>query len=435
MSRPAPAVCLVTPGYVATTPRVVKEADALAAAGYRVRVVFTEGDLDRLRAFDAALLGGKPWRWVAVGWARTAARERSRFWRLTLRHQVARRLPARWLRSRALLASAEHRVYPALARAAAAEPADLFIGHYPAGLAAAAHAAERWGAALGFDAEDLHAAEPPETPEGRERRQRITWIERTLLPRCAHVSAASDGIADALAARYGIPRPVAVHNAFPAADRRPARHGDRVRRGAELSLYWFSQVIGLDRGLQDAIRAVGLLGGPVQLHLRGECGASTRAELFRVAAEARCGALHVHPLVPPDEIVASASEHDVGLALEQPINASRALSVTNKLFAYLAAGLAVAATDLPGQAGVLATCPGAGRLYTPGDHRTLAWHLEEWRRDPRCLRAAKTDARAAVAARWCWEIESRALVAAVDAVLRPRATACAASRPVRAGAP
>jgi glycosyltransferase involved in cell wall biosynthesis len=311
-------------------------------------------------------------------------------------------------------------VYPALARAAAAEPAELFIGHYPAGLAAAAHAAARWRTRLGFDAEDLHAAEPPDTAAGRRQAQRIEWIERALLPRCTHRTAVSVGVAEALAARYAIPRPVAVHNAFPLAGLPGPPRPPLDRRGPELSLHWFSQVVGLDRGLQDAIRAAGCLGGPVQIHVRGTCLDSTRDALLRLAAASGVvSSLHFHPPVPPADLIARAAEHDVGLALEESVNESRALSVTNKLFAYLAAGLAVAATDLPGQRAVLETCPEAARLYTPGDHRALAACLEEWRRDPARLRAARAAALSAARTRWCWEVERRVLVAAVDAILRP----------------
>ena len=39
MKPPARRICLITPGHVASTPRLVKNADALAAAGYEVHVV------------------------------------------------------------------------------------------------------------------------------------------------------------------------------------------------------------------------------------------------------------------------------------------------------------------------------------------------------------------------------------------------------------
>ena len=38
-TRPETRVCLVTTGHVSTTPRLIKEADSLVAAGYQVQVV------------------------------------------------------------------------------------------------------------------------------------------------------------------------------------------------------------------------------------------------------------------------------------------------------------------------------------------------------------------------------------------------------------
>src|SRR5690242_7711009 len=39
MTLASPLICLITPGHLSSTPRLVKEADALVEAGYRVHVV------------------------------------------------------------------------------------------------------------------------------------------------------------------------------------------------------------------------------------------------------------------------------------------------------------------------------------------------------------------------------------------------------------
>ena len=52
-------ICIVTPGYISSTPRVMKEADALAEAGFRVRVVFSQGDLADIRRHDQLVLRGR----------------------------------------------------------------------------------------------------------------------------------------------------------------------------------------------------------------------------------------------------------------------------------------------------------------------------------------------------------------------------------------
>lgn len=433
MTAAPPSICIVTPGYLASTPRVVKEADALHQAGYRVRVVSTEGDLDVLREHDHILARAKPWRWSVVRWSRRRPGERWLYWRATVQRAIARGAPAvlwsRW----ALAERAEGRLYLALARAADAEPADLFIGHYPVGLAAAARAAAARGARLGYDAEDLHTGEDLTSPEGRRSAGRIEAIERKYLGRCTWISAAAPRIADALAEGYGIPRPQVVHNAFPWADRGQIDGQVRERRGADLSLCWFGQTIGLDRGIGDAIRAAGALSAPVEIHLRGSARPEVRHAVLDLARESGVAErVHLHPAVPPTELLSRVAEHDVGLALDQGHTVSNALTVTNKIFVYLLGGLAIAATDVPGQRDLLSSCGSAGALYPRGDWRALAAVLERWQHFPKRLQACRDAALTAARTRWNWERESRPLV---EAIARALSAAPAPGAPLPHAAP
>jgi len=109
-----------------------------------------------------------------------------------------------------------------------------------------------------------------------------------------------------------------------------------------LSLYWYSHVIGHDRGLQDALDAIALLGSGVRLHVRGTLAAG-RANPVAVNARALGIENEVHflPPVPPDELVERAAQHDVGLAVETGETENRRIAVTNKILSYFLAGLAV----------------------------------------------------------------------------------------------
>lgn len=414
-------VCVVTPGYISSTPRVVREADALAAAGFDVRVIFAQGQLEEIREFDATVLTDRRWRSASFGWSNGRSEERWDYYRSGIRHRLADMITRSGVAHAAVIDRAEGRVYPELAALAGAEPADLFIGHYPSGLAAAAWAARRHGALLGYDVEDLYADTYPLTQAWERARGRILDIEHRYVPGCAHISAVSGPVADAFQQRYASRPPIIVHNCHPWADRDTMDGQVLDRQGPELSLFWFSQTVGLDRGLQQAIRAIGLSGTPVQLHIRGSVAEDVRAELVRLAT--LCGAvssLHFHPICAPAELLSRAAEHDVGLALETEEALNRTLTVTNKLFLYLTAGLAVAATDLPGQRGVLTTCPAAGELHAAEDAETLAAHLRTWARDPDALVKAKQAALQAARTSWNAETEGRRVASAVSALLGNR---------------
>jgi len=409
----------VTGTSVAHNPRLVKEADALAAAGYRVRVVAFQSR-GWVAERDRLLAAGRPWRHEPVSIVPATIAGRWRFWWSRLRMHFFLRVLSRLSMARGIAERSFVRSYPELLAAALREPADLFIAHTPQALPVAAAAAAHFGAPLGFDAEDLHTGELPPAAQGTRQQRLVAYVEGKYIERCAYISAPTDGIADELARLYGIPRPVVLHNVFPWAERAALDGETRDRRGPTLSLYWYSQVISLGRGIGDAIRAAGLLTQPVQLHLRGTVDPSERAAIMALAQE--CGVadqLQLHPSAPPEELIARAAEHDVGLALEPGLahSLNNALTVSNKLFSYLLAGLAIAASDTPGQRAVLQTCPQAGALYQPGDYQALALALRGWQERPEGLADARRAALEAARSRWSWEHERQRFLEVVERVL------------------
>ncbi len=413
-SRMSPSVCIVTPGYLSSTPRVVKEADALHEAGMNVRVVHTWGGLQHKRRHDRALLQEKDWSVDTVRWSPDRLAEWGTYVRYTLQQRLAQWIPKKTWRATQVAEQVQHRMYPALASRVAEESADLYIGHYSTGLAAAAQGADRHDAKLGYDAEDYHVGQQP---DNQSRIERVDFIERRYLSRCAHVTASSKGIASALVDRYDIDRPYVVHNMFPWAERDNLDGKTKDRNGEALSVYWFSQTVGLNRGLQDAIRAVGLLDASVQLHFRGTLPDEVGRELRSIAEESDVAEqLHFHPQVPPDELLVRTAEHDVGLTLEHGKTPNRALCVTNKLFHYPLAGLAVAATDVPGQRHLLEEHPTFSGLYEPGDVEGLAAVLRRWT-DREALQEAKSSALETARSRWNWEREKGKLVDQVAEVV------------------
>jgi glycosyltransferase involved in cell wall biosynthesis len=65
----------------------------------------------------------------------------------------------------------------------------------------------------------------------------------------------------------------------------------------------------------------------------------------------------------------------------------------------------------------MATCPGVGFVYQPGDHRALGRGLQQLLDQPMLLEERKRAALRAAKERWNWEIESRTLVDLVQRTL------------------
>lgn len=410
--QPPKRVCLVTTGHPSTNPRLVKEADALAGAGYDVRVVACA--FAPWAEIADAEFGGRPWApWTVVRFGEAASSSARHA--LRARRALARQVAGRGDVHTFVAVRALQYVVPELTRAAARAPADLYVAHNLAALPAAVHAARCHGAPVAFDAEDFHRGERPDG-DGDSLDARLSrWAEAHYIPQCAYVTAASDGIADAYTRALGIPRPTTILNVFPLADRDAVVSADALAAEQEPgteTMYWFSQTIGPGRGLEDAVGALSYLEERVHLALRGSWAAGYREHLMQHAE--RLGvASRIRPLAPvaPDVLVAHTACHSVGLALEQPVTVNRDLCLTNKLFTYLVAGVPAIATDTEGQRPVGEAAPGAVLLVPPGSTEALANAARSLLSDlPASRRAAERAARM----RWNWEAEQATLLSLVE---------------------
>jgi hypothetical protein len=189
---PERSVCLVTSTHISANPRLLKEADALHQAGYKVYVVAIDVN-ERLRRMDRPILAAAGWNYSLV--------KRGPFLTYIARsllQRCSRGLLRRLGWQNLLLASmAHHRLIARLKHRTKQIPAQLYLAHNLAALPAAAGAARKNQSKLGFDAEDFHTEELTSLQRNAGDQIAREIIERILLPRCDHLTAASPLIADA----------------------------------------------------------------------------------------------------------------------------------------------------------------------------------------------------------------------------------------------
>jgi len=423
-----PDICLVTPGHPSKNPRLVKESDALTEAGYDVLAI--AGDYHPWGHEADQEYRNRNWTLDRVTYGKMASPLR-RTWlggRKRVSETLVDVLP---MEVNGLNLRAHHWIVPELIARARSVSADLFVAHYLPALPAALRAAEEQNAAVGFDAEDFHRGQYRDGESERLDAQLTRWFEETYVPQCDYVTAASPGIGEAYADVLGIDVPTTVLNVFPRSERSghtPKRELRDENPGEGLSLYWYSQTIGPDRGLEMVVRAMGAIcRGNVDtprltLSLRGSWAGDYEGELRSLARSVGLDRAQIRHLArsPPDQLIERAAQHDIGLALEQAASRNRDICITNKIFAYLLAGCPVLATDTAGQRWVHEHVPDAVALCPVGDVDAMAERLRTW------VQSAERRQQAARAAghgrdeRFNWEVEKKSLLSVVHSVLDRR---------------
>jgi glycosyltransferase involved in cell wall biosynthesis len=139
------------------------------------------------------------------------------------------------------------------------------------------------------------------------------------------------------------------------------------------NLYWRNSSINLSsRGLGDGLTALSLLPADIKLHVQGRLSEEGREKLERRTRELGISErVFVHPPYEPHEAINAASRYTVGLCLEQSGCRNHDVTVSNKMFDYMMAGLVVVASDLPGLRDVV-TRSGGGLLFESGKAEDLA---------------------------------------------------------------
>jgi glycosyltransferase involved in cell wall biosynthesis len=411
------SVCEITPGHLSTNPRLVKEADALQAAGFDVSVVAADY-LDWAREADLEF-GSRGWRVASTVRFGPLAPLPLRM-RQKLLQGASRAIVKAGFSQQRVIDTAWHPVTPELIRAASATKADLYIAHYPAALPAAALAARKHGTLYAFDAEDYHLGDPPEDSTYDFERAMIRAIEGQYLPGAAYVTAASPGIAEAYAKTYGIDRPTVVLNVFPAADG-PAFPSTCGTAKPSPSLYWFSQTIGPDRGLECAVEAIARARSAPHLYLRGLAAPGFDDRLKDLARQSGIeDRLHILPIARPAEMTRLAAAYDLGLVSETGYTPNRRIALTNKQFTYLLAGVPAVASDLPAHRRLARGLDSAVLLYSTGNASSLSEVLDGLLLNPARLAAARAAAFELGQKRFNWENESRIFVNLVQKTLSDR---------------
>ena len=389
-------ICMLVRNPFVSDARVRREARALSGAGHDVTIVAlaAEGlpERDRIDGLEVVRIP------VLPRSIRRAARALRREGEVRAAAGGALAARRRWVRNVVFDRVASR----AFERAARAVRADAYHAHDLNMLPAAIRAARAHRARVVYDAHELY----PEM-NGLAPAERVIWraIESRSIRRADEVITVNGSVADELALRYGIPRPTVVMNVPEPSPGGDVEVPDALRAGGTIILSLGGVTTG--RGLEQSVDALRSCEGTLVLlgPVREPFAEALRERARAVGVEDR---VVFAGSVPPEHVVAAASTASVGLCTIRNVSRSYYLSLPNKLFEYLHAGVPVVASDFPEIARIVRTYD-AGELCDPEDPASIARAITRVVSDPSRHAQLRANARRA-AGDVTWQAQADSLL-------------------------
>ena len=249
---------------------------------------------------------------------------------------------------------------------------DLIIAHNLGALYPAWWFSLRMNIPFAFDIEDYHPGEKINNDQKNEI-QRREFLMKKLLPKAAFISYASPLIGEQsirLIGKSNIRQHLLINNSFKSDEFVPPKNTD-----GKLKLVWFSQYVDQGRGLEIIINVLDKFAGKIELHLYGH----PRPAFIHNYIDGR-KYIKIHGTLDQIALHRELAQYDVGLAFENAsVDQNRNICLTNKIWAYLQAGLFILATDTDAQRKFMEYFPWSGKVVSKGMNeidKNIFWLLD-----------------------------------------------------------
>lgn len=291
-----------------------------------------------------------------------------------------------------------------LSKMALKHKADLYIGHNLGSIASIVKAANKFKAHTIFDFEDFYSGE---FHENSRDAQIIRDIESKYICKVKHFTAASPDIANAYKSLFPEINIQTILNVFPIAYTPSTRV---VLHPKPLKLFWFSQFIGKNRGLETVIRAIGNLKNyDITLTLLGNITIELKEYFIKILNECNVDQNKLFFLNPviESQLAQIASEHHIGIASEVGHNLNRQYCLTNKIFIYLLAGNALLCSDTYAQKKFIDENNEIGFVYAQENHCELSEIFKNYINNNDLLKKHQHNSISASCMKYNWDTEKK----------------------------
>lgn len=395
VAKDAAKVCMHVLGVARTDFRVMREATALIEAGFSVSIVDIEGEAQRPATED---IQGICVRHVLMpGW------------------YISTRFPWSLLKAALMFFRTTLRLV--------CTSADIYHAHDECALPACYIAARLHRKPLVFDAHELPLCEKPLSQMSVSQRSMyplLTYLFLRMLPYCAKVITTSPLYAKEIRRSYNCLEVSLIRN-FPVY--RSVPKSNRLREHFGLSpdvrIALYQGYIQPDRGMDRLVRAAPYLEPDIVVVMMGKGDNATLLQLESlIASEEVADRVKIMLPVPYEELLDWTASADIGLTILPPdYSQSIRMTLPNKLFEYLMAGLPVLTSPLDAIVEVIKTYD-VGQIVSSLAPEDVGAGINVMLSDQVALARMSRNALEAARHEFHWEKESQQLIGLYRDILR-----------------
>jgi len=290
------------------------------------------------------------------------------------------------------------------------QKADVYHAHDFNTLMPAYLASKANGAKLVYESRELWLENDRLAPYLPLQKPMLWLLEKTLARRADLVLTVSDPIADELATRYGIERPLVLMNCPTYTEVQPSSEIRDLLRGdsdKKVAIY----VGGLlhNRGVEQLIESAQYLRKAMVVIIGdGLLRQSLEEKVEKMRLEDR---VRFVGWIPHRELLTYAASADVGVEPTQGTCLSYRYALGNKTFEYLMAGLPIAVSDQPQRRRIVEKYK-VGEVFNEKAPKSIAQAIDRIVSDEERYREMRQRARLAAREEFNWEVQAKKLIQA-----------------------
>lgn len=404
-------IIILGPSQPCRNPRLIRNADALAAAGHNVHVITPIYDPRKIQD-DKKIINKALWKYRGISVLNSKRKKikvLDRVYR-KLFFIIASKLGISEMGSLAYIYGYNKIIHaPKL-------DADFYLAQQQCTIPLAAKIAKKYNRPFGCDIEDILSE------SNNEPKKLFCAIEKKYLKKTSLIVTMSDAASAFLFKKYNLEKPpVVLHNTPSLAERHGFKRAYKIKPKEKPSIYWFGQTLGPHSCALELLKANISLNNPFKIFLRGNPIKAYVEKLIKISKQSQNpDNLTILPVIPPDKIVTDCMKYDILFGSQPSDDLFHQLAIGNKVFTGINAGTALLLEDTIAHKLLNRDIKECALTTSYKDSVSLEKKLKQISKKPNELVKMQKKAWNLATKKFNWESESKKLVEAVESVIKKK---------------